>query len=167
MLLASVISYCVVLGHSVLLLSCAEDAKWVGITLRNALKVCLILLDFTFKSIFWNQNEYQWSAVLWLWLQWPYNDLIDILMQCLDPCQLMTHCCSLHRQISPFVPLLRLMDFCPSNGCRILFSAGTDPSMTINIPERIIIWYIEQILICFAVIHHQEVLLKSVTLPVA
>lgn len=72
----------------------------------------------------------------------------------------MTYCCSLHSQITPFVLLLSLMDFCPSNGCRLLFSAGTDPSMTINIPERIIIWYIGQILICLAVMRHQDVLLE-------
>lgn len=68
-----------------------------------------------------------------------YNALIGILVQCLDLCQLMTHCCSLHRQITPSVRLFKLMDFCPSNGCRLLFSAGINPSATINIPERVII----------------------------
>jgi len=68
-----------------------------------------------------------------------YNDLIGILVQCLALGQLMTHCCSLHRQITPSVQLFKLMDYCPSNGCRLLFPAGTDPSTTINIPESIII----------------------------
>lgn len=40
-------------------------------------------------------------------------------------------------------------------------------AQTINIPERLIIWYIGQILLCLAAIQHQDLLLKSVTLPVA
>lgn len=59
------------------------------------------------------------------------------------------------------------MDFCPSNGCRLLFPAGTDPSTTINIPERIIIWYIGQILIRLTVIYCWAILLRSVALNVA
>lgn len=79
----------------------------------------------------------------------------------------MTHCCSLRRQITPSVRLFRLMDFCPSNGCRLLFSAGTHPSTTINIPERIVIWYIGQILIRLTVIFRQAILLRSVASAVA
>lgn len=59
------------------------------------------------------------------------------------------------------------MDFCPGNGCRLLFPAGTDPSVTINIPERIIIWYIGQILIRLAAIYRQAILLRSVAPAVA
>lgn len=58
-LFAFMISHCAVFGYSVWLFSSVEAAKWVGITLTKAFKVCLMLLDSIFKNIFWNQGWYQ------------------------------------------------------------------------------------------------------------
>lgn len=98
---ASVIHLLAVLAHcaaSVLCWSCWKSWCYLSESLESVVNAAGVHILEPFLKSKWVSVKY--SPVV-CGSDNQHNDLISILVQCLDLCQLMTHCCSL---LSPFCP---------------------------------------------------------------